>query len=317
MNRKKYIHTLAAPLLSAVLFASCELETEIPNPGSFARVYMPQAVDYPARRTLVMADTFQTVIYGAAYGGLGYPTADIEVSFRTDTSLAPAFNADNGTDYPLLPEGSYELTAAKGLIPAGALNTAPLPLRIKTLGNLELNRDYLLPVRMEPEGEGVPLNENLTIAYFLVRAELAEFNRSAWKIVTVSSEETEGEGAGNGHAKHAFDGDQTTFWHTQWAGGSPGHPHFITVDMSEARTIQGFSFIPRQGKSTGNPREMRIEVSNDGTGWEDAGTFTLENTDQKHTLFLPVPKEAVFFRITIDASHADTFFTHLAEIGAF
>src|SRR5699024_5879704 len=44
--------------------------------------------------------------------------------------------------------------------------------------------------------------------------------QSEYSIADVSSEETVGEPAGSGIAAAAIDGDVSTYWHTQWQGGS-------------------------------------------------------------------------------------------------
>ena len=54
---------------------------------------------------------------------------------------------------------------------------------------------------------------------------LMYINRSAWKIYSVSSEE------GGNPARYAIDNNPSTFWHTQYTGSTPRHPHTIVIDM--------------------------------------------------------------------------------------
>ena len=65
-----------------------------------------------------------------------------------------------------------------------------------------------------------------------------------WTVAGVSSEESEGEAAG---ATNAIDGQISNFWHTQWQGAQPSHPHWITLDLGREETITGFIYVPRQG----------------------------------------------------------------------
>ena len=58
------------------------------------------------------------------------------------------------------------------------------------------------------------------------------------KVVKVDSEETSGE---DGKGANAVDGDENTFWHTQWQDGNPGHPHEIVIELSRACKIKGFT----------------------------------------------------------------------------
>lgn len=68
---------------------------------------------------------------------------------------------------------------------------------------------------------------------------------------TANTEESVGEGAGNGCAVHAVDNDKATFWHSQWAGTnftvSPDNPAILTVDFGKTLEIGGFKFLQRNG----------------------------------------------------------------------
>ncbi len=65
-----------------------------------------------------------------------------------------------------------------------------------------------------------------------------------WTIASFSSQETSGE---NGAAGNAIDGQTSNFWHTQWKGRSPGHPHLLVLDLGRVETLGGFTYVPRQG----------------------------------------------------------------------
>jgi Beta-galactosidase/beta-glucuronidase len=80
--------------------------------------------------------------------------------------------------------------------------------------------------------------------------------RSGQKVLRVSSFEP-----GEGEPAHALDGDPNTFWHTAWRGTVPKHPHEIVLDLGEARTLQGFEYLPRQGQSNGRIARYALYVS--------------------------------------------------------
>ncbi|TZF86024.1 DUF1735 domain-containing protein (plasmid) [Pedobacter sp. BS3] len=162
---------IALIMFAGLFLYTCKYNTDIANPGDYVKIYMPQATDAPAKRTFVMADTLQTIIYGAAYGGTDYPGNDIEVSFKVDNSLVQDFNTKNGTDYAVMPQGSYELQTTSATIKKGELKTAPLKIKIKTAGSLEAFKQYLLPVSIEQVSGNLPVNENLRTSYFLVEAQ--------------------------------------------------------------------------------------------------------------------------------------------------
>lgn len=165
----KLIKIYGIVLMMLVIAGSISCRRDlISNPGQYTQIYMPQASESPAVRTFVMKNDVQTIVYGAAYSGVGYPDKDIAVTFKVDTSLVEAFNSQNGTAYAPMPEGSYELEKTSAIIPKGKLTTGPLKIKVRTLGALEAFRQYLLPVTISADGK---INDKLRTAYFLVQGQ--------------------------------------------------------------------------------------------------------------------------------------------------
>jgi beta-galactosidase len=82
-------------------------------------------------------------------------------------------------------------------------------------------------------------------------------NAAAWAIAGVDSEESERE---DGSAGNAIDGQTASFWHTQWGGASPAHPHCLVLDLGRAETIGGFRYVPRPGDAGVGGRIKDYEV---------------------------------------------------------
>ncbi|HWI58358.1 MAG TPA: beta-galactosidase [Bacillota bacterium] len=84
-------------------------------------------------------------------------------------------------------------------------------------------------------------------------------SHEGWTIAYVDSEERERE---DGTAENAIDGQVANFWHTQWGGASPNHPHRLVLDLGQTREIAGFRYVPRQGAGAvgGRIKEYRIYV---------------------------------------------------------
>lgn len=139
-------------------------------------------------------------------------------------------------------------------------------------------------------------------------------DKTAWQVVDFSSENTD---RGN-LAENAIDGDPETFWHTSWVNSKPEHPHYITVDMGQPVEFYGFTLRGRPGQDRGDPIEILFEFSDDGTTWENGESFSFANEDFKkiRTVHLTAALQARYFRLTVDASYEDTYFTHIAEIDA-
>lgn len=63
-----------------------------------------------------------------------------------------------------------------------------------------------------------------------------------WKVVSVSSEEDS-----NGKvARMAIDGDPSTWWHSQFVGKKPAHPHEIVIDLGEEHKLRALRYLARQ-----------------------------------------------------------------------
>jgi hypothetical protein len=300
--------------ISTIILAVCTMACKkklIDDPGQYSKLYMPQAVDYPAMRSLIMTDTLQYIVFGAAFGGVDDQSQGINVQFEVNPALVDTFNKKNGTGYTMLPAGSYKLNNLAADIPAGKSSSTPLRFAIKTVGGLDVSKDYLLPISIVQTDASIPVNENLRTTYFQIRSEYMEYNRPAWTLVETSSQESPN------ISLNAFDNNTATVWHTQWKLAKPAHPHYLKVDMNTTNSMHGFYFNGSNNTSTGNPQKVHVDVSVDGSTWTNTGTFTFPNVYTKQTFYLNDPVPARYFRFVVDSSFANTHFTHLSEIGAF
>jgi hypothetical protein len=323
MNSTKIIQSLIVGIIPIVMTA-CE-KIDIPKEeltSTFNQVYMPAAVRYPNEVVIKMADSVYQITYGANFGGFGIPQQDIKVLFETDPASAEAFNAKNGTNYALLPGGSYELTATMGVIKKGTLSTEPFAIKINPFQKLELFKDYILAVSVKGTGGEVKLNESLATAYYIITPSLLfsdfpDFDRSEWQVVDVSTEEpAEGETNG-GLGIHLIDNKTSTFWHSKWDGGEAPMPHWFTIDMGSSHEVHGLAFTGRQSSNQGKPATVKVEVSANGTDWIEAGDLSPQNINSQQKFFLPQFHTCRYIRITILSAFGSTRYSHLAEFGAF
>lgn len=326
MKSKNILLNLCMPLVASALLLSCKEEVSLPDQpiDSFNKVYMPQSVNGTITKMLSISDKIQTLVYGASFGGFGYPDKDIDITFVVDPAMAAAYNAANQTSYPILPQASYTLSATKASIPKGKLSTDPLLVSVKTMGigAMDALKTYILPITMSANGTVV--NDKLLTTYYLVRAQpdlkdYPDFERSGWKVVGLSSEESSGEGPNNGRAIFAFDGNKSTFWHSKWSGGAAAEPpHFITVDLGAEKALHGLGFVARQDDGGGKPYQVNVQTSLDNVTWVNAGAFTLQNTRDLQKEFLPegFGKNARYFKLTVNSSFNSTVM-QIAELYAF
>lgn len=269
-----------------------------------------------------MTQTFHVAVTASDYvttSGLE-TSSDVNVTLTVDQSKVDAYNAACGTDYELLPADCYTLPES-AVIPAGTTVSEDLTISVNARGKIQPFDSYLLPVTISA-ADGAGINPHQSTVYYLLSGAEDVWNmpladRSQWKVVEVSSEETSGEGSDNGHAIHAFDGLKSTFWHTQWKGGEPQPPHHITVDMGQEVKMLGFQYVSRD-HGEGWPQEMTLETSLDGEHWEGAGTYSDLPAEGKaeYRSYFPGFKQARYFRLTITAVYNGKWSTHVAEINA-
>ncbi|HLR31430.1 MAG TPA: RagB/SusD family nutrient uptake outer membrane protein, partial [Fodinibius sp.] len=139
-------------------------------------------------------------------------------------------------------------------------------------------------------------------------------DQSDWEVTDFSSENVD---RGN-LAVNAIDGDPDTFWNTAWVNSQPDHPHHIIIDMGQPTEVEGFTLTGRADQDQGDPINFRIEFSNDGTTWQNEEQFSFESQAFKktRTIYLSSPRQTRYFRLTVDYSYQDIYFTHVAEIEA-
>ena len=94
----------------------------------------------------------------------------------------------------------------------------------------------------------------------------SKLDRAGWTVIA-STEETVGEGAGNGVASCIVDGDLNTFWHSKWQDGEAGYPHWFMIDMKSSKSFDAFEYVSRgvgtsdDGENNGNIVNYQIYVS--------------------------------------------------------
>lgn len=101
-----------------------------------------------------------------------------------------------------------------------------------------------------------------------------------WSLLYVDSQETVGE---DGKAINAFDGYNNTFWHSQWYGASPEHPHEIQINLGGSYNISQFKYLPRQdGEVNGTIAGYEFYTSTDASNWtlQASGTWASTTTEK-------------------------------------
>lgn len=163
-----------------------------------------------------------------------------------------------------------------------------------------------IPEKIQVEEEEVAVNASdvvisnegktmtLTLV-FSVPADEVQYAKLDGLTGKADSEEPTGEGAGQGTVDKALDGDETTFWHTNWKNASAPKAEYetdesgaatkltgnntYTITLAKATKVKAFTYMPRnhydkEGNiANGAISECKVFVSTDnGANWTLAGT---------------------------------------------
>ncbi|WP_299604457.1 discoidin domain-containing protein [uncultured Aquimarina sp.] len=86
------------------------------------------------------------------------------------------------------------------------------------------------------------------------------------------------------HSKEkAADGDPNTYWHSNWYDDNTSHPHFIAIDLGQAKELVGFSYQGRQNGTTGMVKDY-ILFGWDGNDWKELSAGSFQKSSLKQTV---------------------------------
>ncbi|WEK35000.1 MAG: family 43 glycosylhydrolase [Candidatus Pseudobacter hemicellulosilyticus] len=138
-------------------------------------------------------------------------------------------------------------------------------------------------------------------------------SKAKWSVTGFSSEEA----ASGRLASTIIDGNLTTIWITRYSTEPTDYPnHWVTVDMGEPSTVDGFVFYQKDGDR--KIKELEILISNDNETWESLGLFTLNDVNLlRQFIDLPQRKQLRYFKL-VPRSGIDTQKQPgLAEVSTF
>lgn len=143
-------------------------------------------------------------------------------------------------------------------------------------------------------------------------------SRTGWSLHYTDSEElASGSWGPATPASNAFDGNPSTFWHTEWFSTIAPLPHELQINLGATHELAGLTYLPRQdGVSNGKITHFEFYLSTDGVNWGDpiaAGVFPNSSTIQQVTF----PKQAArYIRLRALGEVNGNPATAVAEFGA-
>ena len=218
--------------------------------------------------TVTNADT--TTPSGVVCAGL----TEIELKtatskFVTNTSAALSSLTVNGTK------------VSDSVLDAGSYNTPAIIADVKAEGEGNASVTVLPAhdnvIRVITESEDHVTRKTFTINLGTEQEFPADSDErdypAADMTVTVGSEQTSGT-ATEGPKKFAVDGNTSTYWHSNWTPTTV-NDLWIAFELQKPTKLDALRYLPRPaGSKNGSVTEYKVQVSDDGTNWTDAGSGT-------------------------------------------
>ena len=114
------------------------------------------------------------------------------------------------------------------------------------------------------------MNNNLETANSLYNAGFNSLITDAAQLSSNAVEPSEGSLA------NLIDGDNTTFFHSQWSGTGPDEDHYLQVKLNESVSKVGIYWHKRTQNHANRPSKITVYGSNDGATWAQAGILPAE-----------------------------------------
>lgn len=103
-----------------------------------------------------------------------------------------------------------------------------------------------------------------------IQASCPQHDTKDWSVTAYSDQADSGEGS-NGRAAQTIDGDQDTYWHSRWADGEAGYPHWLSIKAAERVSIASIGLTQKRG-SNYRPKYLNVYTSDNGTQWTRVAT---------------------------------------------
>lgn len=333
MKANRFLWALLA--CSAMVFGSCSNDDEDDQQVETAVVSIAGSKNKPDRREISFKKVSGIELSALYTGTTTNKMGKIVVEMEAAPSLVATFNSANGTNYSALPAACYEFESTMLTILDGEKTSNTLEIMIESLGELDYNKEYLLPVTVKTlysEKAHVKLDEEGKTTYLLIWTSeegLADpqpgNDRQNWSILGASSE-WQSPASSIYLASTMLDGNLNTYWHSDAAGTLP---QWVAFDMKVNKLINGFYLTNRQwadgaGGATALPKIVTFEVSDTG---EDGDWSLVEeyfelpqqpNTDDGRSqmnITLQKPVTGRYFRFTVLSIWTAASYTYVAEVG--
>lgn len=150
-------------------------------------------------------------------------------------------------------------------------------------------------------------------------------SRDVWTLSSPAAPSSAIEGAGDGRIAAAIDGNEATYYHSDWYTGSGSVlPQYFIIDMgATVSDIEGFAYLPRPNNGNGTSTRMRVYFSDSefnvsgGVSKENLSSYTLAaeatfsygGTREYKLVPFEEKQSGRYVLVVSDASTSGTYFT--------
>ena len=150
-------------------------------------------------------------------------------------------------------------------------------------------------------------------------------SRDGWTLSSPAAPGSAIEGDGDGRIAAAIDGNEATYYHSDWYTGSGSAlPQYFIIDMgATVSDIEGFAYLPRPDNGNGTSTRMRVYFSDSefnvsgGVSKENLSSYTLAaeatfsygGTREYKLVPFEEKQSGRFVLVVSDASTSGTYFT--------
>ncbi|MFT3904654.1 MAG: DUF1735 domain-containing protein [Niabella sp.] len=284
-------------------------------------------VDSLIRTSLSSVPSGENTFYLRGFNQIDAPF-DQRMEIDINNTLVDQYNVKNGTSYSVMPNNSYTIIKNTVIIPKGAaISTDSFSVKLTDLNLFEPLKQYLLPVELKDvtgSGFNCPIDTAKKVVYIIVTTLVSNVDPANPVVVGTATDRTswivkESAHYSNNEISRIKDGDYATSWFTSFSTVTPA---WFTIDMGTEKTIKGFEFSSQFAFSGYVPLDISVQVSADGSNWNDIGKYygnatagTVANPVKKYISFYESVNSR-YFKFVITRSSSSGY-TGISEIYSY
>lgn len=138
--------------------------------------------------------------------------------------------------------------------------------------------------------------------------------RTQLSVYKFDSQETVGE---NAPATNAIDGNNATYWHTQWYNTTAPMPHYIAINLGGTYNFSKLTYLPRQTGVNGRINAYTVQVSTDSINWTQVAAGNFVNSTTAQDVVLATPVLAKYVKLNATSEVNGNPWTSVAELSFY